>query len=61
MTFLELQSFLREEQGDPRMEDPTYVNALFRDFMRIPSRGNMRQPSLTLNEVEEGQEGVASG
>ncbi len=58
MTFLELQSFLREEQedprvegpraADPRVEDPTYMNALFRDFTR---RSNLRQPSLTLNEV----------
>ena len=51
MTFQELQSFLREEQEDPRVEDPTYVNALFRDFSRVPSRSNVRQPSLTLNEV----------
>ena len=52
MTFKELQSFLKEEQSDPRADDPNYVNSLFRDFARAPNRfRDSRQPSLTLGEV----------
>ena len=55
MTFQELQSFLQEEQCDPRAEDPSYVNSLFRDFARAPNRfRDTRQPSLTLPEVSGG-------
>lgn len=55
MTFKELQAFLLEEQGDPRAEDPNYVNTLFKDFARTPNRfRDSRQPSLTLGEVRGG-------
>ena len=62
MTFKELQSFLKEEQGDAHAEDPNYVNTLFKDFARAPNRfRDSRQPSLTLGEVRGGFPRLAGG